>query len=161
MNATEELRFLILGAQREGSRTFTAQLAPLGVTPAQAEVISCLATSGPMSLRALGKLLVCESGSPSRLVDTVVTRGMVTRRENPEDRRGVTLELTTEGKRLAAKIREVEEQLYRWMAERLSPDAIEAIAAPLREVVAGTASGEAIARRKLIPSGAKRPKERA
>jgi len=84
---------------------------------------------------------------------------MVARRENPEDRRGVTLELTTEGRRLAAEIRKVEEQLYSWMANRLSPEAIEAIAAPLRDVVAGTASGDAIARRKLVPSGAKRQKQ--
>ena len=79
MRPEEELRFLILGAQREGNRLLAAQLSPLGLTPSQAEVIRCLGDYGSMSLRALGELLVCESGSPSRLVDALVSREIVAR----------------------------------------------------------------------------------
>ena len=43
MSPAEELRFLILGTQREGNRFFSALLAPLGLTPSQAEVLRCLA----------------------------------------------------------------------------------------------------------------------
>ena len=151
MNPAEELRFLILGAQREGSRLLTAQLSPLGVTPAQAEVITCLSAGGAMSLSTLGKLLVCETGSPSRLVDTLVGRGIVVRRENPDDRRQVTLELTPEGARLNAGIGKVEARLYGFLAERLTPADIAGLTAPLRALVAGTPSGDAIARRKARP----------
>ena len=39
-----------------------------------------LADYAPLSLRGLGTLLVCESGtSPSRLVDRIVARGLVER----------------------------------------------------------------------------------
>ena len=79
MSPEEELRFLILGAQREGNRLLTELLSPLGVTPSQSEVISCLSAGGEMSLNRLGKLLVCETGSPSRLVDTLVGRKIVER----------------------------------------------------------------------------------
>ena len=147
MSPEEELRFLILGAQREGNRLLGGLLAPLGVTPSQAEVISCLGTGGEMSLSALGKLLVCETGSPSRLVDTLVGRNLVVRRENPADRRQITLGLTAEGARLAADIAGVEDQLYGWMHQQLGPANIAAAAEPLRKLVAETPSGSAIARR--------------
>ena len=45
MRQEEEVRFLVLGVQREGSRALAAALAPLGLTPAQSEVIRCLGAS--------------------------------------------------------------------------------------------------------------------
>lgn len=148
MSPEEELRFLILGAQREGNRLLTELLSPLGVTPSQSEVISCLSAGGEMSLNRLGKLLVCETGSPSRLVDTLVGRKIVDRRENPTDRRQVSLALTAEGARLAAAILKVEDELYGGIWQRLGTERIAAITQQLRGLVAGTPSGDAIARRK-------------
>ncbi|MER9326208.1 MarR family transcriptional regulator [Mesorhizobium sp. M0152] len=149
MSPEEELRFLILGAQREGNRLLAEMLSPLGVTPSQGEVISCLSTGGEMSLSSLGKLLVCETGSPSRLVDTLVGRGIVDRRENALDRRQVTLALTEEGKQLAKGIVEVEDKLYGWVSQRLGAEGIVIAVGQLRHLVDGTPSGDAIARRKL------------
>ena len=42
MRPVEELRFLILAAQREGNRMLSHALRPLGITPAQAEVLRLL-----------------------------------------------------------------------------------------------------------------------
>jgi DNA-binding MarR family transcriptional regulator len=148
MRPEEELRFLILAAQREGSRGLSAALAPLELTPAQAEVVRCLADHEPMSLRELGAMLVCESGSPSRLVDSMVKREIVTRTEDAADRRSVTLMLTAEGKRLDRAVRKVEEALYRQIGGQLGAETINKALALLRPLVAGSAGGEAIARRK-------------
>jgi DNA-binding MarR family transcriptional regulator len=148
MRAEEELRFLILAAQREGHRTLAALLAPHGLTPAQAEVVRCLADYGPLSLRELGALLVCESGSPSRLVDTLVGRDLVTRREDLEDRRLVTLALTAEGKRLDRAVRKVEEAMYERIGSALGQKGLSAALSLLRPIVEGSPGGEAIARRK-------------
>ena len=150
MRAEEELRFLILAAQREGSRSFSAALAPLELTPAQAEVIRCLADAGPISLRTLGEMLVCESGSPSRLVDSLVGRGLVERREDSRDRRSVVLKLTAIGVRLDRAVRKVEDALYDGIARQLNSEAIRAALELLRPVVAGTIAGDAIVRRKTI-----------
>jgi DNA-binding MarR family transcriptional regulator len=152
MRPEEELRFLILAAQREGSRGLSAALAPLDLTPAQAEVVRCLADHGPMSLRELGAMLVCESGSPSRLVDSVVKREIVTRTEDAADRRSVTLALTAEGKRLDRAVRKVEEALYQQIGGQLGAETIGKALALLRPLVAGSAGGEAIARRKSAES---------
>lgn len=150
MRPEEELRFLILGAQREGNRLLAAQLSPLGLTPSQAEVIRCLADYDPMSLKALGELLVCESGSPSRLVDALVGREIVARRENPEDRRQVTLELTRTGKGLDGQVRKIEEQMYAAIGSQLGKTGMASALALLRPLVAGSISGEAIVRRKTL-----------
>jgi DNA-binding MarR family transcriptional regulator len=148
MRPEEELRYLILGAQREGNRTLAEMLSPLGVTPSQAEAIVCLADGGPMALNALGKLLVCETGSPSRLVDALVGRSIVVRRENPNDRRQLTLELSAAGVGLAREIRKVEAELYGWIGRRLPRQQILATIDALRGLVDGTLAGETVARRK-------------
>src|SRR5262249_38405594 len=148
MRPEEELRFLVLGAQREGSRQMSAALAPLGLTPAQAEVVRCLADHGPMSLRELGSMLVCETGSPSRLVDAGGGREMVPRKEDRADRRWVTLALTAEGKRLDRAVRKIEDALYAQIGAQLGTDGIGMALALLRPLVADSPGGEAIARRK-------------
>jgi DNA-binding MarR family transcriptional regulator len=150
MRAEEELRFLILGAQREGSRALTAALAPLELTPAQAEVVRCLADTGPISLKALGELLVCESGSPSRLVDSLVTRDIVERREDAADRRQVVLMLTGQGKKLDRAVRKVEDAMYAQIGAQLGSDGVAAGLKLLRPMLEGSLPGNAIARRKGI-----------
>jgi hypothetical protein len=80
MKIVEELRYLVLAIQREGNRLLAAELRPLGITPSQAEVLRVLRDHGPLTLNALGDLLVCETGnSPSRLVDRLVAQGLVKR----------------------------------------------------------------------------------
>ncbi len=148
MSPEEELRFLILGAQREGNRILTERLAPLGLTPSQGEVVKCLSDSGPISLRALGQLLVCETGSPSRLVDSMVVIGVVARRENPADRRQVTLELIPLGQKLSGDILVIETQLYAFIAQLLGSTGIATAIEQLRILTNGTAAGNAIAGRK-------------
>ena len=99
-------------------------------------------------MRTLGGLLVCESGSPSRLVDTLVTREIVTRREDPDDRRQVTLELTRTGRSLDGKVREIEDAMYGAIGASLGKSGLNSALALLRPLVAETISGENIARRK-------------
>jgi DNA-binding MarR family transcriptional regulator len=149
----EEFRFLILGAQREGNRLLAQHLAPLGLTPSQGEVLRCLADAGPLSLIALGGLLVCETGSPSRLVNTLVEKQFVAREDNPADRRQVTLKLTAQGRRLASKVSKVEAGLHAWIGQRMDAGALDATTAHMRRFLSGTSAGEAIARRKAGQSG--------
>ncbi|HET8591630.1 MAG TPA: winged helix DNA-binding protein, partial [Nakamurella sp.] len=93
-----EFRYLILALQREGNRALAAALKPTGLTPSQAEALIVLADRQPLTLAGLGALLVCETrSSPSRLVDRLVTQGLVARSEDADDRRYVTLSLTPAG----------------------------------------------------------------
>ncbi|MFB8085050.1 MarR family winged helix-turn-helix transcriptional regulator [Streptomyces sp. NPDC055992] len=116
MRNAEHLRFAILAAQREGNRMLIQALKPHGITPSQAEVLRLLQQHGTLSLSGLGQLLVCESGTnPSRLVERVVTAGLVERRPDTEDRRYLQLRLTPQGQSLATAVAGIEESLYSFM----------------------------------------------
>jgi DNA-binding MarR family transcriptional regulator len=109
----ELLRYLVLAAQREGNRRLTRELAPLGLTPAQAEVLRVLGDREPLTLTALGELLICESGkNPSRLVDRLVSAGFVSRAVSTDDRRQLVLKLTATGRVAESGVRQIEERLY-------------------------------------------------
>ena len=149
MDAIEELRYLVLGAQREGARTLADLLRPAGLTAAQAEVIAVLRDAGrPLTLRELGERLVCETGSPSRLVASVVAAGLIERSGRAGDRRAVELSLTSAGRAAAQQVAEAERRLYDWLGEALNDREIAALVRGLRKLVDGRPAGDAVARRR-------------
>jgi len=144
--AADELRYLILAVQREGSRRLAARLRDAGLTPAQAEVLDVLRDRAPLSLAELGRLLVCETGSPSRLVDALVQRGLVARTPSPQDRRVVSLALTEAGREAqaaSAGSSEVRDAI----TSALTGQEIGQLSSLLRRLIEGTAGGAAIAAR--------------
>lgn len=148
MRTAEELRYLVLAVQREGNRVLAAELKPLGVTPSQAEVVRVLSDHQPLTLAGLGELLVCETGgSPSRLVDRLVARRLVHRQPAGTDRRQVALTLTGEGERVAALVRNAEEQLYRVIDELTRGEPVREAITILWALAAAFPAGQALARR--------------
>ena len=143
----EELRYLILAAQREGNRLFADALRPLHLTPSQAEVLRVLQDHEPLSLIALGDLLVCESGSPSRLVQGLVEDGLVERTPSSTDKRMVTLTLTNAGREMAAKVGAIESQFYQMIADVVKDAPMQEILELLWRFVEGRPAGMALARR--------------
>lgn len=149
MKTAEELRYLILAIQREGNRLLAAELRPLGVTPSQAEVLRVLRYHGPLTLSALGGLLVCETGnSPSRLVDRLVAQGLVQRDTATDDRRYLALSLTTEGKALSKRIVAAEEVLHDSIDQLIAGQPVDQTITTLRALASAFPAGEALARRR-------------
>ena len=142
-----ELRYLILAAQREGNRLLAAALRELDLTPAQAEVLDVLSGREPVTLATLGRLLVCEAGSPSRLVDTLVRRGLLTREPASDDRRTVLISLTTQGKAVAGQFGAAASPVTAVIAERLRPEEIDTLIALLHQLMRDTSGGDAIRQR--------------
>jgi MarR family transcriptional regulator, organic hydroperoxide resistance regulator len=157
MDPVEELRYLVLAAQRDGNRALAAQLRPLGLTPAQAEVINVLARSGrPLTVREVGDHLVCEPGSPSRLVTSLADAGLVSRSVDPRDARAWTLELSASGRQAAAAVRAVEAAFHEELRSGLTSERdIDAALRVLRRLAPDGASGAALGRR--IAAEAARP----
>lgn len=147
MNESEELRYLVLAAQRDGNRMLSQGLRPLGLTPSQAEVLRVLQDHQPLSLMELGGLLVCETGSPSRLVGGLVGAGLVERTPSEADKRMVALSLTREGEEAALGVVEVEAVLHRAISEALNRSTLSGAVEALRMLVAGRPAGEALSRR--------------
>jgi len=150
MQPIEELRYLILAAQREGNRLFADTLQPLDLTPSQAEVLRVLQDHEPLSLIALGEHLVCETGSPSRLVQGLVADGLVERVPSATDKRMVTLTLTTAGREKAANVQAIEAQVYEATASLAQnphlPEVIELLWYFVKDKPAGMALARRIAR---------------
>ncbi|MEV4625955.1 MarR family winged helix-turn-helix transcriptional regulator [Micromonospora sp. NPDC049523] len=152
MRKVEQLRFLILAAQREGNRLLAQNLRPLGVTPSQAEVLRLLADRQPLTLGGLGELLVCESGTnPSRLVDRLVAAGLVDRVEAPHDRRTVELTLTAAGRDVANRVADVEERLYETLEAAGTGLNLDEVITYLHALTTNQPSGQAVQRRTQPP----------
>src|SRR6266705_2826877 len=147
MPPIEELRYLILAAQREGNRFLAKALRPLRLTPSQAEVLRVLQEHEPLSLIALGDLLVCETGSPSRLVNGLVEADLVKRMPSATNGRMVTLTLTEEGEEMATRVGAVEAALYEFITKALEGQSFSEAIALLWRLVEGRPAGEALARR--------------
>ncbi|MDD5362539.1 MAG: MarR family transcriptional regulator [Ignavibacteria bacterium] len=147
MRQIEEMRYLVLAAQREGSRMFTDMLQPMGITTSQSEVIRVLFDFEPLSLIELGDLLICETGSPSRLVNRLVKDGFVTMEKSKEDSRKVKLSLSYKGRVTAKKIIEVEEAVYDSISAKLKGAPVKSLIALLWKQVQGKPAGNALERR--------------
>ncbi len=139
-----EIRHLILAAQRQGSRMMADHLRAASLTPAQAEVLQVLATREPLTLVELGRLMISETGSPSRLVDTLVTRGLVAREPGRDDKRVVRLRLTPAGQQTLADGRAQTAIIDDLITRRLAPGEMAELARLLRKLLQDTPGGHAI-----------------
>ncbi len=148
MELVEELRYLILAAQREGNRALTAALRAHDLTPSQAEALAVLKTARrPLTVKEVGERLVCETGSPSRLMTTLIRKDLLEASRDPGDQRLTVLSLTPAGNRAAGSVAAAEQQLYALMAPLVeSPDA-PAACELLRSFVGELPAGKALARR--------------
>lgn len=148
MKAVEELRYLILAAQREGSRTFTEILKPLGITTSQSEVLRVLYEHQPLSLIELGDLLVCETGSPSRLVNRLVEAGLVQMSPSEVDLRKVKLTLTPNGVEKVSCIIAIEEKFYDLVNSTIEGAPVQEFIDFLWKQIDGKPAGKALKLRK-------------
>jgi len=148
MDQGEELRYLILVVQREGSRQLADTLRPLNLTPSQAEVIQVLQQYQPMTLLQLGERLVCENGSPSRLVKTMVEAGWVEKSPNPDDGRAVLLQLAPAANTILPQLNQIEQQLNDNVSHMADAETLAMLLDRLWPLVRDTEGGRALVRRK-------------
>lgn len=148
MRTAEKLRYLILATQREGNRQLTVMLSEIGVTPAQSEALRIIADHGPLALKELGDMLVCDTGtSPSRIVDRLVAAGLVERAISEHDRRQVRLTLTPQGHDKAHRVAEIEKQLYDLIDDACEGTDTDALIAFLHAFTRQSPAGLALANR--------------
>ncbi|WP_329064358.1 MarR family winged helix-turn-helix transcriptional regulator [Amycolatopsis sp. NBC_01480] len=70
------------------------------VTLPQFRLLVILHSRGPLKHAALAELLGVTPSTASRMVDRLVTAGLVARQDNPASRREIVIELTAEGARV-------------------------------------------------------------
>ncbi|MBA2176063.1 MarR family transcriptional regulator [Halobacillus locisalis] len=146
----EMLRYLVLAAQRQGNRMLNDKLAHLGLTSSKAEVLRVLDSYQPLSVREIGELLVCETGSPSRLIKSMVEAGLIVRITNPSDSRSTLLKLSQTGKGKTKEVKEIEEQLYADFNKVLTEKEISDTNAVLSKLVRSMTDTSGLEKRNLI-----------
>ncbi|WP_416825460.1 MarR family winged helix-turn-helix transcriptional regulator [Ectobacillus polymachus] len=121
----ESLSYLILATQRHGNRVLNEILKNVGLTTSKAEVLRVIHEEEKVSLKELGRLLICESGSPSRLVERMVQDDLIEKIVDKKDSRYVVLQLTPVGKEKAKLVRDIEQQLYDQIIQNYSEEELE------------------------------------
>jgi DNA-binding MarR family transcriptional regulator len=104
-DTTLELAELLSHSARRLRRGSTTQLAPLGLTSAQARVLHIVASAGrPLRMAEIAARLEVVPRSVTTMVDGVETAGLITRATDPDDRRSVLVSLTARGRALLASL---------------------------------------------------------
>lgn len=126
----------------------------INLTPSQAEVLSVVGAYGPLSVREIGEYLVCESGSPSRLVTTLVKRDLLARAVSATDRRASFIALTQSGRSTLEEVQALEAQYEQDLTERFDTSGADALARTLRTAVTDPQLAGALNRRFGAPTPA-------
>jgi DNA-binding MarR family transcriptional regulator len=106
-------------AQHEVFSEVSADFRGTGLEQAEYDVLLTVTRAPEMTarLRDVTSLMLVSQPSVSRLVDRMVTRGLVTKCPDPEDGRGALVRATEEG---AAAFRRIATQHARTISERMS-----------------------------------------
>ena len=78
-------------------------LAQVNLSTSQFGVLECLFHLGPLCQRDIGRKILKSSGNISTVIDNLEKRGYVVRQRSSEDRRYISVDLTTSGRALIAE----------------------------------------------------------
>ena len=93
------ITFELLNALHGVEAQLEGALEPLGLSLAKFGLLSNLAAAGePLSLGALADRCSCVRSNITQLVDRLEAEGLVTRADDPADRRSIRAELTAKGR---------------------------------------------------------------
>lgn len=95
---------LLISVARELRTAVDRQVAPLGLTMQQAELLVWTHRHGGASPTHLTELLLTDDAGVSRLVDRLEAKGLITRRAHGRDRRSRALQVTPSGRALVTRL---------------------------------------------------------
>jgi DNA-binding MarR family transcriptional regulator len=131
---TAQLSAVIKHAMHGNQGQLLAAVDELGITLSQLKAIGVLEERGTLPLGGLASQLQLSLPAVSRLVDSLVKRGWVTREEAPEDRRCKLVQITAEGADTFRKLAALRFSGLRGFVETLSPEELDALAPALERL---------------------------
>jgi len=111
-----------------------------GLNRGEVGALSALRVAGPpyqLSPTRLGRGLMLSSAGMTSRIDRLERRGLVRRLPDPDDRRGVIIELTDQGIATVDDAVRAVSASDRELVERLDPDEIQALEVLLRKLLSG------------------------
>ncbi len=120
----DELVAAVLTASRVLVGVSAASLAEVEdtVTLTQFRTLVVLDSRGPTNLVGVAETLGVNASTAMRMVDRLIAAGLVTRTDNPANRREVVLELTDSGSDLTRRVTERRRVEIARIVRRMSPD---------------------------------------
>ncbi|RDI41775.1 MarR family winged helix-turn-helix transcriptional regulator [Nocardia mexicana] len=92
------------------------------ITIPQFRTLVILSTRGPSKIAALATALNVQPSTATRMVDRLVTAGLVDRTPNPESRRELIIELTARGRKIVAAVTTRRRREIAAVVERMPAD---------------------------------------
>ncbi|MER6951216.1 MarR family transcriptional regulator [Nonomuraea sp. NPDC000554] len=127
----------ITETQRDLGRAFARHPSPLftsNLTMRQLKVVMLLSLNGSASGQDLAQDLGVGLGTVTGIVDRLVTAGLVSRHEDPHDRRVRRVELTGAGAKLVEEIQDAGLQQYRRIVAHLDTETLRALELVTRRI---------------------------
>src|SRR5690242_12810432 len=122
------------------ARRQEALFSRFGLNRGEVGALSALRVAGPphrLSPTRLGRGLMLSSAGVTSRIDRLERRGLVRRLPDPDDRRGVIVELTDEGAKLVDEAVIAVAESDRQLLARLEPDEITQLQGLLKKLLAG------------------------
>ena len=118
------------------SQSFSARLAPAGVTVAEWVILRELFDTGETAASRIAAASGLTRGAVSKLIDRLLHKGLVSRTEAGEDRRFQEVKLTRSGRALVPKLAALADQNDEEFFSHLPVKERQALVATLRKLVA-------------------------
>jgi MarR family transcriptional regulator, 2-MHQ and catechol-resistance regulon repressor len=131
---TAQLSAVIKHAMLRTQGQMLAAVEELGISLSQLKALGVLEPEQTLSLGGLADQLQLSHPAVSRLVDSLVKRGWVTREEAPEDRRCKLIQITPEGLATYRELAALRISGLRAFVETLTPTELDALAPGLQRL---------------------------
>ncbi len=118
----EFIGYQVYATQRLLARSLELSLASFGLTPSQWNALNQLEDHGAMTQKQLAEMLLREPATIARSVDRLVARGLVTRTQDPHDRRANIVDITPAASALLSEIEPVASERQDALAQGISDE---------------------------------------
>lgn len=130
-----DLGWLLVTSRYRLLAALDKELAPLDLTAAQCAALLSVARGIAVTPAALCDLLDYDRGAMTRLLDRMEAKELLVRMPNPEDRRGVLLEITSKGRLLSPQVQPKIDAVYRKALRNFEPAQAKMLVSMLCRVV--------------------------
>jgi len=127
---------LIHMVNQKKDRLLNEYLSPLDVTATQFKVLCAIRCGGSITPVELKKVLSVDLGALTRMLDRLVARGWIARMPNPNDKRGVLIQLTPEGAALCEQCHQlVGQTLHQELTKNMTAEEVTTLEYLLKKIL--------------------------
>jgi DNA-binding MarR family transcriptional regulator len=98
--------------QRQWKSLLAAELGREKITLSQFWALSLIAAEGSVNSRSLSESMYITTGAVSQIIDNLVAENLVSRQNDPTDRRVINLKLTNPGEKLFNKLQQKRQGIF-------------------------------------------------